>query len=200
VTDRSNGYEGVSAEFLAGRGRAPPTAIGTTEVRAWARELPRGAAVLDLACGPGIPITQVLVAEGLSVYGVDAAPSFVEAFKRNLPGVPVACEPVEDSTFFDRQFDGVLAWGLMFLLAEADQRRLIRTMAGLLVPAGRLLFTSPAQVCAWNDAMTGLRSLSLGAVEYRKELASLGVQVRAEYEDAGRNHYFDAIKSDAIKS
>jgi 2-polyprenyl-3-methyl-5-hydroxy-6-metoxy-1,4-benzoquinol methylase len=194
MTDRSNGYEGIAEEFLGHRGRAPSTGIGTKEVRAWSRELPRGAAVLDLGCGPGIPITQVLVDEGLSVHGVDAAPSFVEAFRRNLPGVPIACEAVEESTFFDRQFDGVLAWGLMFLLTEQDQRRLLRTMASLLAPGGRLLFTSPAEVCAWNDAMTGLPSRSLGAPEYLRELGSLGLRVLAEYEDSGQNHYYDAIK------
>jgi 2-polyprenyl-3-methyl-5-hydroxy-6-metoxy-1,4-benzoquinol methylase len=194
MTDRSNGYERIAEEFLAHRGRTPSSGIGTKEVRAWARELPRGAAVLDLGCGPGIPITQVLVAEGLSVHAVDAAPSFVEAFRRNLPDVPIACEAVEESTFFDLQFDGVLAWGLMFLLEEQDQRRLLRTMANLLVPGGRLLFTSPAEVCAWNDAMTGLGSRSLGAPEYRRELAALGMRVLAEYEDGGQNHYYDASK------
>ncbi|HEY4364153.1 MAG TPA: class I SAM-dependent methyltransferase [Bryobacteraceae bacterium] len=80
-------------------------------VRKWARTLARGAAVLDLGCGSGLPLTEVLVAEGLCVYGVDAAPSFVEAFRRNLPGTPEVCEAVEDSRFFDRTFDGVLAWG-----------------------------------------------------------------------------------------
>jgi SAM-dependent methyltransferase len=194
MVDRSNGYERIAEEFLAHRGRASPTAIGAGEVRAWARTFRRGAAVIDLACGPGFPITQLLVDAGLAVYGVDAAPSFVEAFRRNLPGVPVVCETVEDSTFFERRFDGVLAWGLIFLLAAPEQRRLLRTMAGLLVPGGRLLFTSPAEVCEWNDAMTGLPSRSLGAAVYRQELESLGVRICAEYEDVGQNHYYDAAK------
>ncbi len=83
-------------EFLARRGSGHSTGVGVNEVRKWARTLPRGATVIDLGCGPGFPITEVLVAEGLSVFGVDAAPSFVQAFRRNLPNTPVACEPVED--------------------------------------------------------------------------------------------------------
>src|ERR671922_2067327 len=102
MTDRSNGYEGVAAEFLSGRGRAPSTAIGTRAVRDWARTLPRGAAVIDLGCGSGLPITKVLVSEGLNVYAIDAAPSLVRAFRNNLPEVPVVCEPVEGSSFFGR--------------------------------------------------------------------------------------------------
>jgi methylase of polypeptide subunit release factors len=58
MTDRSNGYESVAAEFLSGRGRAPSTAIDVRAVRNWARTLPRGASVTDLGCGSGLPITK----------------------------------------------------------------------------------------------------------------------------------------------
>jgi len=164
------------------------------EVWKWARTLPRGSSVIDLGCGPGFPITAVLVDEGLHVFGVDVAPSFVAAFQRNLPGTPIVCEAVQESRFFDRTFDGVLAWGLMFLLQAEDQHRLIQRFAGTLVPGGRLLFTSTAKPAAWNDGMTGLASLSLGAEQYRKLLGAVGISVAEEYEDEGENHYFDAFK------
>ena len=194
MIDRSNGYEGIAAEFLAGRGRAPSTAVGTRDVRNWARTLPRHAAVIDLGCGTGLPITKVLVSEGLNAYGIDASPSFVEAFRQNLPVVPVACESVEDSVFFNRKFDAVLAWGLMFLLQPNAQQSLIQRMSDILVPGGRLLFTSPPEEVIWNDAMTGLESRSLGAAEYRRLLSAGDISVRSEYEDEGQNHYFDTLK------
>jgi len=194
MTDPSNGYEGVAAEFLAGRGRAPSTAIGARAVRDWARTLPRGATVIDLGCGSGLPITKVLLGEGLNVYAIDAAPALVEAFRHNLPEIPVACESVEDSLFFNRMFDGILAWGLIFLLLPEAQRSLIRRLADILVPGGRLLFTSPVEEVVWNDAMTGLESRSLGAAEYRRLLSAVDISVRSEYEDEGQNHYFDSFK------
>jgi SAM-dependent methyltransferase len=193
--DRSSGYEGIAAAFLARRCSGRATGIGVREVREWARTLPRGAAVIDLGCGPGLPITEVLVAEGLNTFGVDAAPTFVEAFRCNLPNTPVACEAVQDSTFFDRMFDGVLAWGLIFLLSPDDQRHLIRRIAGILVPGGRLLFTSPPEPLVWHDAMTGVESRSLGAEEYRRQLSAVGLSVTGEYEDEGQNHHFDALRN-----
>lgn len=192
--DRSNGYEGVAQEFLARRGSGRFMGIGVNEVRQWARTLPSGAAVIDLGCGPGFPITEALAAEGLNVCGVDAAPSFVEAFRRNLPNLPVACEAVQDSRFFDRTFDAVLAWGLIFLLSPEDQRRLIQRIAKILLPGGRLLFTSPAELLVWRDAMTGLESRSLGAEEYRRQLSAVGLAIISEYEDEGQNHYYNAVK------
>jgi len=192
--DRSNGYEGVAAEFLARRGSGRSSGVGAHTIRDWARTLPNGAAVIDLGCGPGFPITEVLAAERLDVFAIDAAPSFVQAFRRNLPKTPVVCEAVQDSTFFHRSFDGVLAWGLVFLLSPEDQRHLIQRIADILVPGGRVLFTSPAEPLVWNDAMTGLESRSLGAEEYRRQLAAVGLWVTSEYEDEGQNHYFDASK------
>jgi SAM-dependent methyltransferase len=194
--DLSNGYESVSEEFLArrGSGKARSTAIGVKEVRKWAKTLAPGSSVIDLACGPGFPITVVLVEEGLQVFAVDAAPSFVAAFQRNLPGTPVVCESVLESRFFDRTFDAVLSIGLMFLLRTEEQHRLIRRFADILVPGGRLLFTSSARPAIWNDVMTELESISLGAEEYRKLLGAAGISVAAEYEDVGENHYFDAFK------
>jgi SAM-dependent methyltransferase len=195
MMDLSNGYESISAEWLARRGNSKTrsNAIGVKEVRKWAKTLPRGNSVIDLGCGPGFPITAVLVEEGLQVFGVDAAPSFVAAFQHNLPGTPIVCESVLESRFFDRTFDAVLSIGLMFLLTAEEQHHLIRRFANALVPGGRLLFTSTATPHVWNDGMTGIESVSLGAEEYRRQLTAFGLSVTSEYEDEGLYHYFDAL-------
>ena len=189
----ANGYERIASEFLAGRGGAA-SGIGVEAVRAWARALPPHATVLDLGCGSGLPLTNVLVDEGLTVCGVDASPTLVAAFRRHLPGVAVACESVEDSAFFHRSFDAVLAWGLWFLLPAAAQLGLLQRVAAVLQPGGRLLFTAPAEACTWLDAMTGEESRSLGADLYRRSLSAWGVSVLREYDDEGENHYYDAVK------
>lgn len=193
--DRSNGYERVAAEFLAGRGSPESSGIGAAKVRAWARQLTPGASVLDLGCGSGLPITVVLLEAGLDVYALDASPSFVAAFKRRFPKTPVVCEAVEESSFFGRPFDAMLAWGLMFLLSPPAQRSLIPRLGGALNSGGRLLFTSPPKAITWNDAMTGEESRSLGAAEYRRLLSAAGLTVLREYEDEGENHYYDAVKA-----
>ena len=83
----------------------------------------------------------------------------------------------------------------MFLLKADEQHHLIRRFADALAPGGRLLFTSSAKPHIWNDQMTGMESISLGAEEYRRQLAAVGLLVSSEYEDQGENHYFDALKA-----
>lgn len=124
---------------------------------------------------------------------LDASPLFVVAFRKNLPG---ACEAVEDSAFPGRKFDAAIAVGLIFLLGVEEQRRLIARVADILEPGGRLLFTAcaSAEPLVWNDAMTELESRSLGAVEYRSQLAAAGLSVIGEYDDEGENDYLDALK------
>ena len=56
---------------------------GIELVRAWADALPRGARVLDVGCGPGKPITELLAAKGCRVHGLDAAPAMTAAASTN---------------------------------------------------------------------------------------------------------------------
>src|ERR1700743_3244993 len=137
MIDESNGYEGIAEMYISGRGRAV-NGIGSSTVRTLAQTFGKGAVILDLGCGTGIPVTKILLEAGLKVYAVDASPKMVGEFKQNFPDVPVACESVGRSAFFHRTFDGIIAVGLMFLLPEEGQRALISKMAAALNPAGKL--------------------------------------------------------------
>ena len=187
--DWSSGWDAVASRCAVAR-----SCIGATSVERWARTLPTGAPVLDVACGTGAPITERLIAAGLDVYAIDASPTMVSMFRARCPAVPVACEPVEQSRFFDRTFDGAVAWGLLFLLTEDVQRLAIARIAGALVVGGRFLFTSPAQPLEWLDASTRRPSRSLGAAAYQSILASAGLTVVDEFDDEGDNHYYDAVR------
>lgn len=189
--DSSAGYDALAQEFMRRRDRA----IGVSTVREWARQLSPGGAVLDLGCGSGAPISEALINDGFEVYGVDAAPAMVAAFHERFPQAQVACEPVEESDFFGRRFDGAVAWGLLFLLAPDTQVTLIHRVATALESGGRFLFTSPEQACSWTDVLTGRRSISLGASLYRTTLLAAGFIVEGEYDDEGGNHYYDSRKA-----
>lgn len=104
--DESAGYEEVAEEFMA---RRSALWMGAEAVREWAAGLPAGATVLDLGCGHGVPVSEVLIDGGHRVYGIDASPTLVAVFRRHFPGMSVKCEPVQSSRLFERRFEGVVA-------------------------------------------------------------------------------------------
>src|SRR5690348_6041809 len=119
--DKSHGYERVAEYFIAARN----SRIGPAVVREWCKNLPPGCAILDIACGHGVPTTQTLVDKGFQIFGVDASPKLLAEFRKRFPAAQTQCSAAEDSDFFARPFDAIIAWGLMFILPLDSQRALI---------------------------------------------------------------------------
>jgi len=109
--------------------------------------------------------------------------------------ITVQCAAVEDSDFFGRTFEGVVAWGLFFLLDAEIQRKLIAKIAVVLPSGGRLLFTATKQNCTWTDAMTGRPSISLGHEMYRNTLEPEGLSLVGTQLDVSENYYYFAQKT-----
>jgi len=104
--------------------------------------------------------------------------------------VPIEQTTVEASELFHRTFDGVLAWGLVFLLEPVAQALVIEKVARALNPGGRFLFTAPKEPLEWLDGMTGHPSQSLGAQTYERLLRDAGLRRVADAQDEGENHYY----------
>lgn len=186
--DTSAGWDAVADRFIAMR-----SPIGLDLVVQWSDRVPKGGTILDIGCGSGVPIAAALAARGFVLFGVDASPRLLDAFRRNLPGAATACEPAERSRFFDRRFDAATAIGLLFLLPEAAQAQVITRVAHALVPGGSFLFSAPRQRCAWRDTLTGRHSQSLGEDRYAALVADAGMRLAATRLDEGGNHYFEAV-------
>lgn len=175
---------------------AARSSIGASLVASWAQgSLPSGASILDVGCGSGVPVAQALAEGGFPVWGVDASPTLVAAFHRRFPQFESRCEAAQDSTFFDRTFEGAIAIGLLFLLSENDQRQVVHRIAGALKPAGRLLFSAPREPCEWQDMLTRRPSVSLGERTYERVLRDSGLQLIGCMTDEGGNNYYHAVKA-----
>lgn len=188
--DRSEGWDSIAEQFMAAR-----SGIGATLVRTWARDnLPPSSSIVDVGCGSGVPIAQALIEDGFTVFGIDASPHLIAAFRRRFPDMQTSCEAAQDSGFFHQTFAGAISIGLLFLLHADDQHRVVRRVANALSPGGRFLFSAPREACEWQDLLTGRRSMSLGEQEYERHLAASGLRLINCCLDEGGNNYFDAVK------
>ncbi len=185
--DPSAGYDAIADQFVAAR-----SSSGTELVRNWARSLASNSSIIDIGAGHGEPLTSALIDAGHSVWAIDASTRLVDAFKKRLPGVPIACETVEESDFFQRRFDAALMVGLIFLLPKDRQVVAFRNLSSVLLPGGRLLFSAPRQTGSWQDLLTKKTSWSLGEETYQNLLEQSGFSVIATHEDEGGSHYYEA--------
>jgi len=190
--ESSNGWEAIAPAFIEDSRRR--SAVGVAVVRQWAARFGPGTAILDLACGPGTERSEALRVRGGLLFAVDASPTLLASYRARIPSALTACETAERTSFFGRQFDGVLAWGLLFLLPVEAQAAVVRRVAETLRPAGSFLFTAPAQVGEWADLSTGRKSASLGRDAYLGLLEDAGLTLVAEHEDDGCNHYYEAVR------
>jgi 2-polyprenyl-3-methyl-5-hydroxy-6-metoxy-1,4-benzoquinol methylase len=189
--DNSNGYEEIADHFINARNNL----IGGATIQKWSQSLPRGAAVLDLGCGHGVPVSQTLINEGFAVYGVDASSKLIAAFRKRFPSVQAECCSVEESEFFGLTFDGIVAVGLIFLLPVETQKLVLRKAANALNLGGKFVFTSPQNAISWSDSLTMRESISLGAAAYWKILTEAGLVLDGEAIDEGENYYYMTAKA-----
>jgi len=170
--------------------------VGVPEVGGLAVIRPPGASVLDLGCGDGVPLSRLLLRRGVDLAALDSSAEMVRRYRANLPGVPVQCVRIEDARFPPASFDAVVAWGVLFHLAEADQAAAIRSVATWLRGGGQFLFTSGAIAGVTESQMDGVtfRYVSLGADAYRHLVEGAGMRLAHHRADAWGNHVYVATK------
>lgn len=94
-----------------------------------------GVDILDVACGTGVLFPDYLQRGAASVTGIDISPEMAKLAGEKFPQVKVVCGDVEEYPF-GRQFDVVMVYNAFPHFP--DPAKLIRVLAGLVKPGGRL--------------------------------------------------------------
>jgi len=191
-TDSVAAYEKHSQTFLQCRDTSK---VGVQVTNRWAHSLEHGSEVIEIACGGGVPVTQVLVDAGLKVWAIDSSPTLITVFKNRFPDIPVKCNTVLKSDYFRRKYDAAISIGLIFLLNEKDQIEMLAKVSEILHTGASFLFTAPIEIGTWTDVNTGHACISLGQEAYERALERSGFRVVGCYEDCGKNNYYEAEKN-----
>lgn len=197
--DSATAYEQHAESFL----RSRSSTIGSRVISDWANLFVQLAdesdSVLDVGCGGGYPVTQALVDSGFTVYAIDSSPTLVNTLRQRLPAVEVRCERLQNSDFYSRRFNGIVAVGVVFLLPEAEQINLLTALAGRLERhpknRSRMLFSAPKEAGKWIDQNTGLECHSLGYERYCAICRGAGLAEIVSYIDRGQNHYYSCVSN-----
>jgi len=184
-------YERHAQEFTQAR---DGSLVGYKIVEQWCKGIPAGSEGIEIACGSGYPITRTLDNAGLKLWAIDGSPTLVNTFQSRFPHIPIQCAVVQHCDFFNRSFDFAVAIGLIFLLPESDQHKLVTSVSNILTPGSQFLLTAPLENGFWKDRLTGEECHSLGRENYEKLFNDTGFRVLKTNEDVGQNNYFHLLK------
>jgi SAM-dependent methyltransferase len=130
----ADGYDRIAERYSAWTGselRGPRARyVGMLRER-----LPAGAAVLELGCATGIPVTRVL-AERFAVTGVDISPRHVELARRNVPGAEIVLGDMTALALPAARFDAVVAFFVITHVPREEHAALFASVARWLRPGG----------------------------------------------------------------
>ena len=142
--------------------------------------LPAGGTVLDIGCGSGLPIGRDLIQRGFDVTGIDAAPTMLALFRRNLPDAAAHLMDMR-RLGLDRRFSGLVAWDSFFHLSPGDQRPMFARFQAHAAPGAALMFTSGNEEGCAIGELEGdpLYHGSLNPDAYRTLLKAAGFEVVA---------------------
>jgi SAM-dependent methyltransferase len=135
----ADGYDAVSHRYRADDD-APPHHAG------WIAELderlPRGADVLDLGCGCGVPVARELVDAGHAVTGIDISPVQIERARRLVPQADFRIADLTEMRFAPSTFDAVVCLYAIIHVPLDEHAPLLGRIAGWLRPGGWLLLVT----------------------------------------------------------
>ena len=132
------GYDRVAKAYLSSKDAEDPATLAALEELE--RELPPGAAVLDLGCGAGVPVTRWL-AQRFAVTGVDLSAKQLEMARRLVPAARLLKADMTDLSFAPETFAAVVALHSIIHVPRAEHSALLGNIHSWLKPGGGFLAT-----------------------------------------------------------
>ena len=139
-----------------------------------------GASVLDIGCGAGVPITQLL-AKRFAVTGVDISGEMIRLARANVPCASFVQSDITSVEFDDSSFDAVVAFYSLFHIPRENHLRLFHRIRDWLKPGGYLMCTLSRESEAGytKDDFFGEKMYwsNYGLSEYEEMLTGIGFTI-----------------------
>lgn len=103
--------------------------------------LQKGAKILDLGCGPGIPYDKYLAEQDFRITGVDFVQKHIDWAKEHVPEATFIQKDIAELDFDGRSFDAILSLYTIFHIPRQEHRDLFLNMHRTLKDDGLLLVT-----------------------------------------------------------
>ena len=135
-----HGYDEIGGRYASDRDRWPSKRY----LGRFSRKLPRGANVLDLGCGTGVPIDRYLIGKGHKIVGLDISGNQVALARRNNPAAKYEAKDIQELQDSEYSVDGVVSIYAIFHTPRETHQGLFQKLRSFLPKGGVILVSMGA--------------------------------------------------------
>lgn len=168
-------YDKIAQVYLENRARLKSGKY----VQKLLKMLPKRAMVLDLGCGAGVPVDDMLIKAGHQVIGVDISEEQVKLARKNCPNGEYGEGNIMDLKPNDYRVDAVVSFYTWFHLPKNKQQERLGVVASFLPKGGKLLITMGDHPFEGEHALYGARVWvsQYGTAKNRQMVEKVGFEI-----------------------
>lgn len=130
-------YDRMANKYLSERGRLKTAKY----VHQLIKYLPNNSNILDLGCGAGVPVDDILIKTGHMVTGIDISTQQIKLARKNCPRGDYLISDIADLKKGEYSVGAVVCFYTLFHLPRTDHKKMISIMHSFLQKNGMLLIT-----------------------------------------------------------
>lgn len=131
------GYDKFAKQYLASRAKLKSGKY----IQQLLKYLPKQSLVLDLGCGAGIPVDDILLKAGHGVIGIDISSEQIKLARKYCKGGEYrVCDILELQTG-EYQVQAVISFYTLFHIPKSEHLKMLKIIASFLPSKGMLLIT-----------------------------------------------------------
>lgn len=153
-----------------------------TYVKMFLRQLGKNSSVLDVGCGAGSPVDDILTKAGHQVVGIDLSPSLIKVARKLVPAASYQVFDMRELRPGGYEVDGLVCLYAIFHIPRSEHKKMIETFASFLPVGGWMLISMGDRAYEGEHEMYGVVSYSSqwGSVENRRIVESAGFRIQHE--------------------
>ncbi len=132
-----DGYEKIAQVYASNRAALR----SGRHIQALVKLLPKKSNILDIGCGAGLGVDDLLLKAGHSVIGIDNSESMIKMARKNCPGGEYLIADMQTLEADDYQVEAIVSFYALFHTPRSRHSEMLFTWASYLTKGGLLLVT-----------------------------------------------------------
>ncbi|MBP9669791.1 class I SAM-dependent methyltransferase [Candidatus Woesebacteria bacterium] len=170
-----DGYDKIAKTYLASRDRLK----SGKHVSQLLKRLPKQSTILDLGCGAGVPVDDILLKAGHEVIGIDISSEQIKLARKSCPRGQFLVGDVSELSMDEYDVQAVISFYTIFHTPREEHSKLLKTFASYLKKGGLLLITMGDREFEGGHELHGEKmwSSQFGTAKNRSLVESAGFKI-----------------------